>query len=474
MLGVSLSPLAGARPALASGRQVFVELPAQDGQIERLALEQEIGAPYGLTAAIVTQTQIVLSWQSSPDYPGNIDGYRVYRDGTAVAVVESGAITYWDGNLQCATRYSYLVKAYHGTLESAPSNVLDVMTLPCAPSGAPPVPASAVSASDGHYDDIAIYWQSSPGATHYEVWRHTGNSGSSARFVAQTGTTEYSDPSVTWGTTYYYWVRACNGNGCSELGTPDSGYRGTRVRRLADFNGDGAADVAVYRPSTGMWYISTLGDFHFGEPGDIPVPADYNGDGRDDIAVYRPSNGMWYISTLGNFRYGEEDDIPVPGDYNGDGRDDVAVYRPSNGNWYIAPVGNFHYGEVGDLPVPADYNGDGRMDLAVYRPSTRVWYISTLGDFLYDVWGLPVPGDYNGDGRDEIAIYSPRWTSLFDDYGWYISTLGYFRYGDFYAAAVPADYNGDRRVDIAYFTSLNWHISTLGIFRYGEDGDIPV
>ena len=34
---------------------------------------------------------------------------------------------------------------------------------------------------------------------------------------------------------------------------------------------------------------------HWGEPGDVPVPGDYNGNGKIDAAVWRPSTGMWYI-----------------------------------------------------------------------------------------------------------------------------------------------------------------------------------
>jgi len=261
------------------------------------------------------------------------------------------------------------------------------------------------------------------------------------------------------------------------------------------------ADIAVFRPSDGIWYIfhsndNTQSVVSYGADGDIPVPGDYDGDGKADIAVWRPSDGTWYIfhSNDNSQRvesYGADSDIPVPGEYDGDGKADIAVWRPSDGTWYIKNSSSgtqtvVTYGVSGDIPVPSDYDGDGKTDIAVWRPSEGKWYIidSATGTQRSQLWGeqndKPVPADYDGDGKADIAVWRPS------EGKWYIidSATGTQRsqlWGEQHDKPVPADYDGDGKADIAVWrpSEGKWYIidSATGTQRsvsWGTSGDVPV
>lgn len=142
--------------------------------------------------------------------------------------------------------------------------------------------------------------------------------------------------------------------------------------------------LATFRPSTGVWYQATssghvASHVQYGGPGDIPVPGHYTGtsatDYADSIALFRPSSGRWYIRGLSSVAYGVRGDIPMPADYDGNGTTDIAVYRPSTNMFYWRGHNGVHYGVKGDIPVTGDFTGDGKADLAVYRPSNHRWYV---------------------------------------------------------------------------------------------------
>ncbi len=265
-----------------------------------------------------------------------------------------------------------------------------------------------------------------------------------------------------------------------------------------DFDGDAKADLSVFRPGGGFWYITSSenGGFSgqaFGAQGDVAAPEDYDGDGRTDIGVYRPSTGSWYLlqsrAGFAGVQFGTQGDVPVSQDYDGDDKADIAVYRPSTGAWYILnsngnTVSSYFFGTQGDRPAPADFDGDGRADIAVFRPSAGAWYIqqSLLG-FRAEAFGAngdrPVPADFDGDDKADLALFRPA------EGGWYIQQSGAgFRgqlFGNGLDIPVVADYDGDRRADVAVWrtTEGNWYIlnSSNGSFRgqnFGTAGDIPV
>ena len=199
---------------------------------------------------------------------------------------------------------------------------------------------------------------------------------------------------------------------------------------VADYDGDGRTDFAVFRKGAAagnpaIWYIRRSSDagvsiVHWGTTGngvssdDIPVPTDYDGDGKADLAVYRygmsPSNSylirrssdlVYRVQAWGNY----STDFTVPGDFDGDGKGDFVAARvgasPSNPMaWWIlqSSTGNMRFvqwGITSDLPLVGDYDGDGRADVAIYRKGATAgaqsyyWINQSLtGSTRVLPWGL--------------------------------------------------------------------------------------
>ncbi|MBV9960201.1 MAG: VCBS repeat-containing protein [Acidobacteria bacterium] len=255
-----------------------------------------------------------------------------------------------------------------------------------------------------------------------------------------------------------------------------------------DFDGDGVADVAVFRPSNGTWYLNRsaqgLTATQFGAAADRLVPADYDGDRQTDLAVFR--DGTWYIlnSTNNQLRavqFGVGGDVPQPGDFDGDGVADICVFRPANGTWYMQQSASgfvtVPFGQAGDRAVADDYDGDGKTDVAVYREGA--WYVQQSRDgFQGTQFGnatdAPVAGDYDGDGRADLAVFrAGTWYLLRSQQGF--TTI---QFGLSTDAPAPADYDGDGQMDVAVFRDGQWYIqrSQAGFtsIQFGQSGDVAV
>ena len=271
-----------------------------------------------------------------------------------------------------------------------------------------------------------------------------------------------------------------------------------------DFDGDGRADATVWRPGAGVWF--PLGSAAFFASGakngvtpvqwgidafnDQPVSGDYDGDAKADVAIWRPGEGIWYILTLtSNFtsylavEWGMAGDVPVPADYDADRKMDIAVWRPSTGVWFIlTSTTNYSYasaivrqwGAATDRPLPADYDGDGSYDIAVWRPANGVWYIlrswlglSTAVPFAVQ-WGsgasghVPFGADFSGDGAADLTVWHPdsgNWYPLISENG--TPSIG-ANWGQLNDIPVVADYNGDGFADFAVWRPSNgvWFVRT--------------
>ncbi|MEZ5307737.1 MAG: choice-of-anchor V domain-containing protein [Pyrinomonadaceae bacterium] len=137
----------------------------------------------------------------------------------------------------------------------------------------------------------------------YVMHTEFGLSGSGSR----TWTFTWNAPSTDIGDVNFYVAsNAADGDGSS---SGDFIYTGTDIALSPssvansakyDFDGDSKADVAIFRPGPGEWWLLRSSDggnnaYQFGSSTDTVVTGDYTGDGKYDFAFWRPSTGEWFV-----------------------------------------------------------------------------------------------------------------------------------------------------------------------------------
>jgi len=275
---------------------------------------------------------------------------------------------------------------------------------------------------------------------------------------------------------------------------------------VADFNGDGHADIATADFYGEVGVLLGNGDgtlqpavsYAAGPNPQWIVTGDFNGDGRADLAVSNGFDFLFIITVLlGNgdgtfqpgvtYMTGQGPGAMAVGDFNGDGLADLAVSNSlnsdvsillgqSNGTMqspvnYVAGTGNSGFGTSPGSIVAGDFNGDGKLDLIVSY-SAGTGGLSLLlgnGDGTFKTAAnYPGPtgslfvGDFNGDGRADLAISSAVpsvWPPVSDTLVLLGNGDGTFKSPVTYPLAVVAvgDFDGNGKQDL---------LGESGVFNY--------
>jgi hypothetical protein len=158
-----------------------------------------VDAPSAIAVSPAGARELRVTW---PEVDG-ATGYDLYYSTTndsAAATKESDVtIPYVIPDLNIGTTYYVWLKAKNALGESALSAGASGVPAPAAPTG-----INAVTLSD---ESIQVSWDSTDGASAYDLYYHTKNISSAAMKVSEV-TSPHTLTGLSNGTTYYVWVKA--------------------------------------------------------------------------------------------------------------------------------------------------------------------------------------------------------------------------------------------------------------------------
>ena len=224
--------------------------------------------------------------------------------------------------------------------------------------------------------------------------------------------------------------------------------------------GEGFVDLALYRPSTGQFFVrsglnGSVTSIAFGAPGDKGLLCKWQSNtinGPDNLLLFR--NGTWFINFAGDGLavnasgpYGAGTDQPLCGNYGIQARGDLGLFR--SGLWFLngSLQPSFSFGMGGDVAVYIGAKGFGNstnrqnMIYGVYRSGT--WFIDETGS------GAPTRTVNFGGLSQDVPLLMPSW-------------------------------NGDLQYSLAIYRDGTWFIrpdvaaASVVTVQFGAIGDIPL
>jgi len=163
-------------------------------------------APTALTPAVVSPSQVDLTWSPATDPETGVQGYNIYRNGLLAGNATTTAFS--DQGLIPNTTYTYTVAAVNGQGLLGPSS--PPATATTFPDQTPPTAPGGLTANAVTSSRINLTWSAATdpesGVPGYNVYRD-------GVLVASPTTTSFSDLGLTPNTSYSYTVAAVNGAG---------------------------------------------------------------------------------------------------------------------------------------------------------------------------------------------------------------------------------------------------------------------
>jgi RHS repeat-associated protein len=279
-----------------------------------------------------------------------------------------------------------------------------------------------------------------------------------------------------------------------------NGNYGYGLDRIADFNGDGKADLIclgcaggstyalAYGAASGLSGWVNTGIAWNGNYG-LDKIGDFNGDGKADLLGYGNVVGSQYAIAYGatsglsawantgvawNGNYG----LDKVADFDGDGRADILGYGNAVGSNYSLAYGTatglkpwintgLLWNGNSSLDKVGDFNGDRKADLLGYGNVVGSYYsvaYRTGSDSIISAWNdtavgwngnssLDKVGDFNGDGRLDLLCLGCAGGSTYaiaygTDTGFTAWVNTGVAWNGNYGLDKIADYNGDGKADL--------------------------